>query len=133
MIEHGGEGAALMEAWKGSDCVVVIDAVCSGASPGAVRRLEAGRGPLPAEMFRGSTHAFGVAEAVELARALNQLPRSVTIFGIEGKNFVAGAEISTEVASALDRVVNAIVQELATLTGGSRSGSEGGEPGVEHA
>ena len=46
----------------------------SGAAPGTTRRLDASRERLPAELFRGSTHALGLAEAVELARALDRLP-----------------------------------------------------------
>src|SRR5579859_6692999 len=36
MIENNGDGAALIEAWKCADNVIVIDAVQSGAPPGAI-------------------------------------------------------------------------------------------------
>jgi hydrogenase maturation protease len=49
---------------------------------------------LPASMFRGSTHAFGLNEAVELSRALKQLPSNFIIYGIEGQNFDTGSSDS---------------------------------------
>ena len=88
--EESGEGAALIEAWKNSDTVILVDAVQSGAAPGTVHRLDASRAPVPLRFFHYSTHAFSVAEAVELARALNQLPPRVILYGIEGRDFSAG-------------------------------------------
>jgi hypothetical protein len=42
----------------------------------------------------------GVAEAIELARALGALSRSLVVYGIEGKNFAAGVGLSYEVEKA---------------------------------
>ena len=96
-----GEGAQLMAAWRDAPRVVVIDAVSSGGVPGTVHRLDAASEPLPARFFRCSSHAFGVAEAVEMARALAELPPELTIFGIEGADFGAGVGLSPPVAAAV--------------------------------
>src|SRR5574341_563487 len=77
ILETTGEGAALLESWKGADTVILIDAVASGAYPGTIQRLDARAQPLPAGLLHTSTHAFGVAQAIELARALDQLPPRV--------------------------------------------------------
>jgi hydrogenase maturation protease len=111
--EAGGEGAALMEAWREAQTVILVDAVRSGAEAGTIHRIEAHRQPLPARFFHHSTHAFGVAEAVELARALNQLPPRLIVYGIEGKEFAAGAGLSTEMNEAVQRVVERILQDVA--------------------
>jgi hydrogenase maturation protease len=111
--EASGEGAALMEAWKAAQTVVLIDAVCSGAEAGTIYRIEAHRQPLPAKFFYCSTHAFGVTEAIELARALNQLPPRLIVYGIEGRNFEAGIGLSPEVDEAVQRVVECALQDLA--------------------
>jgi hypothetical protein len=58
-----------------ADEAIVVDAVSSNAQSGAIHRLDAVSTKLPAELYRGSTHALSVAEAVELARALERLPR----------------------------------------------------------
>ena len=57
---------------------------------------------------RGSTHALGVAEAIELGRALGRLPRRLLVFGIEGGSFDAGAGLSPEV----ERAVGQLTDEL---------------------
>ncbi|PLX38509.1 MAG: hydrogenase maturation protease [Hyphomicrobiales bacterium] len=103
------DGAHLIEAFEGRDAVVVIDAMRSGAEPGTVCRFEAEADTLPADLFHYSSHAFGVAEAIETARALDFLPASVMVYGIEGAQFTAGAEPSPEVAKAIDEVVAEIV------------------------
>jgi hydrogenase maturation protease len=110
--ESPGEGAALIEAWKGARTVILVDAVCSGSEAGAIHRIEAHRERLPAKMFHYSTHAFGVAEAIELARVLNQLPPRLIVYGIEGKKFEAGVGLSPEVKAAAERVADRALKEL---------------------
>jgi hydrogenase maturation protease len=110
VLEQDGDGAQLMEAWSGARVVMIIDAACSGAPAGTVHCFEANVGPLPAHFSRHSTHAFGIVEAIELARALGELPERVIVYGIEPGNFGAGTEISPEVRTALDHVVNDLVR-----------------------
>ena len=85
--------------------VVLVDAAASGAAPGTVRRFDAHAGPLAARSLRSSTHAFGVADAVELARALGRLPARLEVYAIEGADFSAGAGLSPAVERAVDTVV----------------------------
>jgi hydrogenase maturation protease len=113
VLEREGDLAGVLELWEGANAVIVIDATSSGSRPGEVRRLDAHAAALPAVFARGSTHAFGVAEAVELARALGRLPARVVVFGIEGKDFSAGEELSPEVDSAVDEVVGLVLSEVA--------------------
>jgi hydrogenase maturation protease len=114
VIEQSGEGAALMEAWKEADAVILIDAVQSGAEAGTIHRLDAQAQQIPQRFFRYSTHAFSVAEAIELARALNQLPPRLLLYGIEGENFAAGTELSTEIMNAAEEVARRILTEPQT-------------------
>jgi hydrogenase maturation protease len=104
VLEQSGDGAALMEVLRGAETVIIIDAVMSGAAPGTIHRFEASAQPLPKDAFRCSTHAFGVAEAIELSRALSELPQSLVVYGIEGKNFAAGVGLSSEVEKAVGEV-----------------------------
>jgi hydrogenase maturation protease len=113
VLEESGEGAALIETWKGADFVILIDAVHSGGTPGTIYRFDA-KTNLPGSFFHYSTHAFSVAEAVELARALNQLPRRLVVYGIEGENFDSGVGLSREVEAAADEVLRSVKEELCT-------------------
>jgi len=115
-----GEGTALMELWRGVQRVVVIDAVQSGAAAGTIHRFQANLHPLPARIFRESTHAFGLIEAMELSRALNQLPSSLVIYGIEGENFDAGTGLSQTVLDGVDDLVKDLRRELDSCPAGNR-------------
>ena len=113
IIEKGGDGTALMECWEGADTVILIDAVHSGALPGTIHRLDAHVRPIPATYFHYSSHAFGVAEAVELSRTLNQLPPRFIIYGIEGKCFEPGDGLTGEVTKAAQDVLEQIQEDIA--------------------
>lgn len=115
VAEQGGEGARLLESWRDAEQVYIVDAVRSRARPGTIHRFDAGLHPLPAPLFRDSTHAFGLAEAVELGRAMNQLPASLTIYGIEGKRFERGAALSPEVLTASEELVKEILENIRRL------------------
>ncbi len=112
VIEQSGEGAALMAAWGGAAAVFLVDAVSSGAAPGTIYRLDAGFSPIPAEFFHYSTHAFSVAEAVEMARALDELPPRLVIYGIEGANFDLGISLSPAVEAVLPALVEQMAAEI---------------------
>lgn len=110
--EESGEGAALMEAWQGIESIILIDAVQAGGAPGMIYRFEAHAEPMPARFFHYSTHAFSVAEAIELARKLEQLPPRLIVYGIEGRDFEAGIGLSTEVERAAQEVARRAGEEL---------------------
>jgi hydrogenase maturation protease len=116
VVRLGGEPSALIDAWQGTAAAIVIDAVVSGAEPGTLHRLDATAEEIPREMFRCSTHGFGVAEAVELARALHELPPRLVIHGIEAHAFTPGAPPSPEVESALDALTGRVLAEIAAQT-----------------
>jgi hydrogenase maturation protease len=111
VIEASGEGTELIEAWQDADVVVVIDAVHRerGAAPGTPHWFDAHEGSLPIHFFHTSTHAFGVAEAIELARALKRLPPQLIVYGIEGRVFEAGVGLSAELARAVPSVVTDVL------------------------
>src|SRR6516225_3687071 len=124
VVEESGEGASLIEAWQGADFVILIDAVHSGGAAGTIHRFDAATQPVPGSFFHYSTHAFSVAEAVELARALNQLPPRLVIYGIEGKNFDSRVGLSPEVKMAAEELFRMVKEDLCT---NSRSYARDGE------
>jgi len=114
VLEESGEGAALMESWKSGDFVILIDAVHSGGAAGTVHRFDAATQPVPSSFFHYSTHAFSVAEAIELALVLNQLPPRLIVYGIEGKNFDSRVGLSPEVKVAAEEVFCKVKEDLCT-------------------
>ena len=97
---RSGEAADLIEAWRGADDVIVVDAVVTGAPVGTVQAWDA-RQPLASASTTASTHGFGVAEAIGLAQVLQCLPARLQVYGIEGRRFEPGVEISPEVQHAI--------------------------------
>lgn len=106
------EPSRLMDAWEGADSVVLVDTVSSGAPPGTLHRFDAGDEAVPARTFRSSTHAIGIAETIELARALGRLPRRVRVYGVEAGDFTTGASLTPAVDAAVDSLVGAVLHDL---------------------
>ena len=106
------EPSRLLDAWEGAQSAIVVDASASGAEPGTVTRFDASAIPVPAGVFRSSTHAFGVGDAIEVARALGRLPAHVLVYAVEGDGFAAGAPLSAAVAAAVDEVAHAVLADL---------------------
>ncbi len=119
IVQHSGEGTSLIDLWQTNDtsAVYIIDATYSGLPPGSIQCFEAQDKPLPAHFGQHcSTHAFGLAEAVELARSLGCLPQKLTVYGIEGQCFDLDVSLSSEVETASLRVRELILNEVANLT-----------------
>ena len=105
-----GEPSELMANWNGADDVIVIDAVVTDAPVGAVHIWDDMHSLVRKPV--ASTHGLGVAEAIALARTLDRLPARLRVYGIEGKNFEIGGDVSVEVAQAVIEVVRRITDEI---------------------
>lgn len=114
---HGGrviewaDCSVLMDLWDRVDDVIVVDAMRSGLPPGSVCRFDAGLEPLPSRAFP-SSHSFGLAETVELARSLDRLPGRLIIYAIEVSDLSIGAQLSDDVAEAVERLAAEINAQL---------------------
>jgi hydrogenase maturation protease len=110
-------GLNLLEMLQDMDAAVLVDAVHSpSASPGTLVRV----GPDELSSFTpgtGSAHGWGVAETLQLGRALDPALAAcrITLIGIVGGSFEPGAGLSPEVRAALDLAVEAIEAEIRRL------------------
>jgi hydrogenase maturation protease len=112
VLEEDACADGLLDAWRGAGRVFVVDAAFGG-EPGSVRRFEAHRATLPVAILRGSTHSWGVAEAVETARALGELPPSIVVYAVFGRTFDVGFRgLSPEVRDAVAAVAEALRKEI---------------------
>jgi hydrogenase maturation protease len=103
-----GEGADLLERWSGFRRLIVIDAVRSTNTSGTVHALDAHTDDIPSDFFHYSSHAFGLAECVQLGRVLGRLPHTLKIFGVEGEDFSVGRGLTPGVARAVKHVVTEV-------------------------
>jgi len=112
-VERPGEATDLIEAFAGVEDVTVVDAVVTGARPGAIHLWKDTPPPLP-PAATGSSHGMGIAEAIALAGALGRLPRRLRVYGIEAARLGLGSRVSPEVLAA----VEAVAQEIAGVGAG---------------
>lgn len=110
--ESTGEALSLMELWGNASKAILVDATEGGEAPGEVFRMDASEEGLPTTFFHASTHAFSVAEAIEMARSLGQLPEIVIVYGIQGTRFEHGNDLSAEAKRGVTRAVDRILAEL---------------------
>ena len=110
------EPTRLIDAWDGAELAVLVDAVSSGAEPGTVHRFDATSEALPSREFRSSTHALGIGETIELARAIGRLPSRVVVFGIEGEVFGSGSGLSDPAEEGVERAVELVLEEAGCTT-----------------
>jgi hydrogenase maturation protease len=111
VVVCGLEPTRLIDAWDGADAAIIVDAVSSEAEPGSVHRFDATSAPLPSREFRSSTHALGIGETIELARAIGRLPSRVVVFGIEGEVFGSGTGLSDRAEDGVERAVDLVLEE----------------------
>ena len=105
------EPTRLIDAWADADAALVVDAVASGAEPGTVHRFDASTEALPSREFRSSTHALGIGETIELARAIGKLPARIVVLGVEGETFGSGTELSDAAREGVERAVEVVLEE----------------------
>jgi hydrogenase maturation protease len=99
-----GEGTEIIETWKGYDNVIIIDAVQENGSAGKIHEINANEDALESDFFNYSSHAFGLAEAINVSRVMNKLPKFLIVYGIEGEHF----QFDTKLTSKIEKAVNKI-------------------------
>ena len=112
VMEHDGEPASLIDLWKDRDLVILVDAVSSGTEAGTIHHIDLNSRALPDSFRSYSTHAFGIAEAVELSKVLNKMPKQLIFYGIEGKSFAATTELSEPIKIATKELNEKIMTEI---------------------
>jgi len=100
LAELEGEAVELLDRFADVEVAFVVDACCTRGRAGGVNRLDVNATPLQQGRFSLSSHGLGLAEAVELARALGKLPPYCVVYAIEGASFEIGAQLSRPVEAA---------------------------------
>ncbi|MEJ2693604.1 MAG: hydrogenase maturation protease [Candidatus Thiodiazotropha sp.] len=98
-------GSTLLSSFQGVEHLILMDAVVLDAAPGGVSLLD------PQQLDRLSpgisSHGFGVAKAIDLAKQLNQLPERLQVVGIH-----TGGDLSTPPVldtRALERLIRSLI------------------------
>ena len=96
-----------------------VDATAPHGVPGRIHRIDLGVSDLPADDTFASSHSFGLAQAVALARILRLAPPRIIVYGIEGRSFDYGASLTPAVAAAVSDAAENIVAEVERLLSAS--------------
>jgi hydrogenase maturation protease len=120
-----GDPMPLLSILERADLVLIADAVAAEASErsdptaatadaraDAIYRFDASDEPVPGAVFGSSTHAFGLAETIELARALGKHKARVVVYGIPGTDFNAGEELTAAVQGHVETTVQRMLADL---------------------
>jgi hydrogenase maturation protease len=112
-----GSAFELVESWYKDEDVILVDAVVTGSPVGTVHVWNGNPLKVPSNP-QVSSHGFGVAEAINLARILQLLPKSLTVYGIEGKDFGIGETVSPAVLQSVDQVAEQIAKFVGAVMPG---------------
>jgi hydrogenase maturation protease len=110
-------GLDLLDYLEEADAAVIVDAVSSGAAPGAIHVTPTipESGMSAAEK---TAHGFGVAETLAVARRTGRrLPGVIYLVGVEGAGYELGSGLSEPVRNALPDAVRAIQKQIAAILG----------------
>lgn len=110
-MDGGVAGLDLLPYLESVTHLLVVDAVRMGAEPGTLVRLEGETLPLGLPM-KLSVHQVGLHELLLLARLQETLPAHVVVWGMEPGALEPGLELSPAVAAGLERLVEAVADEL---------------------
>jgi hydrogenase maturation protease len=116
IVLAGRPGVGLLELLDTAAPVVLVDVVRSGARPGTLVELTLDDAADRAVASTpASSHSFGPAEVLTLARSLGRpLPRGLFL-GVEGARFEPFAPLSEDVATAVPALSAAIRRAAAAL------------------
>jgi len=112
IVDGGTSGSELLSYFDDRSHILIIDAVKTGNQPGTIVRVDD-----PPAFFQKkiSPHQIGLADVLGLAAITDNLPRNITLFGIEPKQLSTGLDLSPEVARNLSRLVDMVVEELKSI------------------
>jgi hydrogenase maturation protease len=105
------EPTQVLEALRGCERLIIVDACHWGGVVGSVLRLSWPDARIAAAR-RHSTHGIGIADVLTLAERFDELPSVVEVYGIETGDCLPGHDLTPEVARAAAEVEIQIAKDL---------------------
>jgi len=112
--DGGTLGLALLPLVDLADQLILVDAVRAEAPPGSLVRLD-GDQVAPAVYERLSPHQIGVADLLAGAALVGRYPARVVLLGVVPASIELGVTRTPSVEAGLDRLVAAVIDELAAI------------------
>jgi hydrogenase maturation protease len=106
-----GDTSALIDLWDGADFAIVVDAIRSGGPRiGKVHQITVER--LAVANDPVSSHGLQLGEAIELARALDRLPRRLDLLAVEVADTGHGDGLSPAIERCARRLARHIAYQI---------------------
>jgi len=105
-----GEATEIMDYFGGFERLILVDAMVSAGA--RTLRINAVEDGAPRDLSSSSTHAFGLSQAIELGRALGDLPKECWIIAVAGRDFEHGAPLSDYATSHVPEAIGLILSTL---------------------
>ena len=113
LIDSGSDPMDAVPHLFDTDKVVIIDAASMNRAPGHIELLCPDNLRETSDHAPCSTHVYGLAEGLALARAVGFKPE-IRIIGIQPQNTDAAEGLSPEVASRIPDIINLVLEEAAS-------------------
>ncbi len=117
-IDGGTSGLDIVSILMGRERAIIVDAANVGQAPGRWLRFtpDVAHTPRAAQLKENDTplslHSAGLAEALALGAALNVLPPTIMIYGVQPQNLDWSPQLSDVAQAAVTEVGQAILREL---------------------
>jgi hydrogenase maturation protease len=111
-IDGGTAGLDIVSTLMGRERAIIVDAANVGRAPGQWVRFTPDMAQLKENDATLSLHSAGLAEALALGAALNVLPPTIIIYGVQPQNLDWSAQLSDEVLAAVSEAGQAILAEV---------------------
>lgn len=112
LLDGGTLGLDLLPRLEGIDKLLVVDALEMDAEPGMIFRLADDEVPR-AFANKLSVHQMGLQDLLAVAELQGHLPAELVVWGAQSASIEMGTELSETLTPALEKIVAAVVRELA--------------------
>lgn len=113
LVDGGVLGLELLAYVERARRLLVLDATLTDGEPGSILRLEDDQVPAYFGM-RASPHEIGLPDLLAVARLRGHSPESIVLLGMQPATIALGWELTPAVASRIDHLVEAAVDQLAS-------------------
>ncbi len=108
LLDGGTDGLGLIEYLKEYKKVIIIDAVDMKLEPGTIKIFTPLEAVLNIKSDALSTHGFGIAELIKLAKELNINPELI-IVGVQPEDVSYGEGLSKIINSKLNEIIETLL------------------------
>jgi hydrogenase maturation protease len=116
LVDAGSDALGILEYFEGRKQVIIVDACCMGREPGCVVSFEPAQAQLILDNDPMSLHGLGLAEALQMAEALEMLPEKLKIIGIEPDSIQFKGTLSQPVQQALKLAVGQVQEAVQQIS-----------------